>query len=60
MDELGSAGRRPFPWVGLGVVIAIVLAIVAFGLSTRKGGRKPPPIPDETSERYRPARTLYS
>ena len=46
-----NAPRRRVPWVVLLVAMAIVLAIVAFGLFKRKGGRKPPPIPDQTSDR---------
>jgi len=60
MSEDNSSGRRPIPWVGLGVVLAIALAIMAFGLFKRKGGGKPPPIPDETTEIHTPTRTLFT
>jgi hypothetical protein len=51
--------RRPFPLLGILLVVAIVLAVIAFGLFKRKGARKPPPLPAESSVGFvagRPAR----
>jgi hypothetical protein len=41
--------RRPFPTLGLLLIVAIVLAVIAFGLFKRKGARKPPPLPADSS-----------
>ena len=47
VNETGS--KRTIPWAGWLLVVAIALAILAFGMFKRKGARKPPPIPAETS-----------
>jgi hypothetical protein len=48
MNTQTRSGQRPFPWVGLIVVVVIVAAIVAFGIFKRKGSRIPP-VPEETT-----------
>jgi high-affinity Fe2+/Pb2+ permease len=46
MNAHARTGRRPFPWVGVIVVVVIVAAILAFGVFKRKGSRIPP-VPEE-------------
>jgi hypothetical protein len=41
---------RRIPWMGMLLALVIALAVLAFGLFKRKGARKPPPIPAETSQ----------
>lgn len=41
---------------GLLLTLAIILAVIAFGVFKRKGARKPPPIPEEaTGSLYAPS-----
>ena len=43
-----GGSKRKVNWLGLTLTLAIILAVIAFGLFKRKGARKPPPIPDGT------------
>lgn len=43
--------KRRISWLGLTLTLAIILAVIAFGVFKRKGARKPPPIPDGTEGR---------
>lgn len=48
--------------LGLVLTLAIILAVIAFGLFKRKGARKPPPIPEGATGslvRMRPAAYLW-
>lgn len=54
MNVQARSGRRPFPWVGVIVVVVIVAAIVAFGVFKRKGSRIPPVPEDATSSLHQP------
>ncbi len=35
--------------LGLLLTLAIILAVIAFGVFKRKGARKPPPIPEDAT-----------
>ena len=58
----GMTGKEPGrrkSRLGVVLILAIALAVIAFGLFKRKGARKPPPIPqDATSWSPTPGRTL--
>jgi hypothetical protein len=58
----GMKGKEPgrrISRLGLVLILAIALAVIAFGLFKRKGARKPPPIPqDATGLNPTPAGTL--
>jgi hypothetical protein len=41
--------RRRVPLFGILVFLAVILAVVAFGLFKRRGARRPPPVPAESS-----------
>lgn len=41
--------RRKISRLGVVLTLAILLAVIAFGLFKRKGARKPPPIPKDAT-----------
>ena len=53
MNTKARSGRRPFPWVGVIVVLVIVAAVLAFGVFKREGSRIPP-VPDEATSSVKP------
>lgn len=49
MGSIPPPRNRRVPGFGFFVFLAIVIAVIAFGLFKRRGARKPPPIPAESS-----------
>ena len=58
MPDAASPPKRRVPLFGILVCLAVVLAVVAFGLFRRRGARKPPPIPAESSAPVHPEVTV--
>ena len=47
MPMANGGSKRKVSRLGLFLTLAIILAVIAFGMFKRKGARKPPPIPQE-------------